>query len=85
MSLFNANFVNLLNTLDSEISQKDQNTEANKTVSTELSEDSLGTDNETDGFTKLGVLHKKRIKNFFFDHLDINLLRNKREFLEPLI
>ena len=42
MSLFNKNFVNLLNTLDSEI--------------TEVSEDSLETDNKIDEFTKVGLL-----------------------------
>ena len=35
---------------------KDQNSESNKTVNTELSEDSLVTDNENDGFTKVGLL-----------------------------
>ena len=30
-------------------------------------------------------MHKKHIKNLFFGHLNINSLRNKREFLEPLI
>ena len=42
MSLFNKNFVNLLNTLDSEI--------------TEVSEDSLEADNKIDEFTKVGLL-----------------------------
>ena len=35
---------------------KDQNSESNKTVNTELSEDSLVTDNENDVFTKVGLL-----------------------------
>ena len=43
------------------------------------------TDNETDCFTKVGLLHKKHLKNLFYGHLNINSLRNKREFLEPLI
>ena len=30
-------------------------------------------------------LRKKHIKNLFFGHLNINSLRNKREFPEPLI
>ena len=30
-------------------------------------------------------MHKKHIKNLFFGHLNINSLRNKREFLEPQI
>ena len=30
-------------------------------------------------------MNKKHIKNLFFGHLNINSLRNKREFLEPLI
>ena len=44
--LFNENFINLLNTLDSENWQKDQNSNGNKTVNTEVSEDSVATDNE---------------------------------------
>ena len=32
-----------------------------------------------------GLLRKKHIKNLFFGHLNINSLRNKKEFLEPLI
>ena len=63
----------------------DQNSEGNKTVNTEVSEDSVATDNETDGFSKLGLLRKRHIKNLFFGHFNINSLRNKREFLEPLI
>ena len=83
--LFNENFVNLLNTLDSEIWHKDQNSEGNKTVNTEVTEDSVATDNEIDGLTKFGLLRKKHIKNLLFGDLNINSLRNKREFLEPLI
>ena len=30
-------------------------------------------------------MHKKHIKNLFFGHLNITSLRNKREFLGPLI
>ena len=85
MSLFNENFVSLLNTLHSENWHKEQNSEGNKTVNTEASEDSVATDNEIDGFTKVELLRIKHIKNLFFDHLNINSLRNKREFLEPMI
>ena len=42
VSLFNKNFVNLLNTLDLE--------------NTEVSEDSLEADNKIDEFTKVGLL-----------------------------
>ena len=84
MPLFNENFVKLLNTLDSENWHKNQNSEDNKTVNTEISEDSVGKDNEIDGFTKLGLLRKKHIKNLFFGHLNINSWETK-EFLEPLI
>ena len=56
--LFNENFVNLLNTLDSENWHKGQTSEGNKTVNTEVSEDSVATDNKIDGFTKLGLLRK---------------------------
>ena len=52
VSLFNESFVNLLNTLYSENWHNDQNSEGNKTVNTEVSEDSVATDNETDGFSK---------------------------------
>ena len=38
-----------------------------------------------DGFTKVALLRKKHIKNLFFGHLNINSLRSKSEFLEPLI
>ena len=69
VSLFNENCVNFVNTLDSENWQKDQNSEVNETVNTEVSEDSVATDNEIYGFTKLRLLHKKHIKNLFFDHL----------------
>ena len=77
MPLFNENFVSLVNTLDSENWHKDQNSERKKTVNTEVS--------EIDGFTKLGLSRKKHIKNLFFGHLNVNSLRNIREFLEPLI
>ena len=50
-----------------------------------MSEDSVVTDNEIDGFTKVGLLRKKHIRNLFFGHLNIKSLRNKREYLEPLI
>ena len=43
------------------------------------------TDNKFDGFAKVVLLCKKHIKNLLFGHLNINSLRNKREFLEPLI
>ena len=52
---------------------------------TEVSEDLVTTNNETDYFTIVGFLLKKHIKNLFFGYLNINSLRNKREFLEPLI
>ena len=50
-----------------------------------MSEDSVVTDNEIDGFTKLGLLREKHITNLLFDHLNIKSLRNKREYLESLI
>ena len=48
-----------------------------------MSEDLITTDNETDSFTKVGPLRKKHIKNLLFGHL--NSLRNKTEYLGPLI
>ena len=83
--LFNENVVSLLNTAGSENWHEEQNSEGNKTVNTEVSQDSVKTDNETDFFTKVRLLRKKHRKNLFFDHLNINSLRNKRESLEPLI
>ena len=77
--------MSLLNTLDSENSHKDQISENNKTVTTKVFEDSVFTDTEIDGFTKLGLLREIHIRNLFFDHLNIKSLRNKREYLEPLI
>ena len=68
VSLCNENFINLLKTLDSENCHKDQNREGNKTVNTEVSEDSIATDNEIDGFTKLGICRKMHIKKLFFGH-----------------
>ena len=65
------------------IKKKDQNSVDNKTVTTEVSEDLITTDNETDSFTKVGPLRKKHIKNLLFGHL--NSLRNKTEYLGPLI
>ena len=50
-----------------------------------MSEDSAVTDNEIDGFTKLGLLREKHITNLFFDHLNIKSLINKRKYLDPLI
>ena len=50
-----------------------------------MSEDSVVTDNKTDGFTKVGLLCKKHIRNLFFGHLNIKSLKNKREYLETLI
>ena len=35
---------------------KDQNSEGNKTVNTEVSEDSVKADNESDCFSKVGLL-----------------------------
>ena len=43
------------------------------------------TDSEIDGFTKVGLLRKKHVKSLFFGYLNINSLRNKREFLETMI
>ena len=81
LGLFNENFVSLLNTLDSENRQKDQNSEGNKTVATEVPEDSVAADNEIDAFTKVGLLRKKHTKNLFFGHRNINSLRNKKSIL----
>ena len=50
-----------------------------------MSEDSIVTDNEVDGFTKVELLHKKHIRNLFFGQLNIKSLGNKREYLEPLL
>ena len=50
-----------------------------------MSEDSVVTDNEIDGFTKVGLLRQKHIRNLFFGHLNVKSLRNKKEYLEPLI
>ena len=54
VSLFDENCLmkNLLNTLDSENWHKDQNSEGNKTVNSEVSEDSVAT------VTKLMILLK---------------------------
>ena len=76
--MFNENFVNLLNTLDSENDHQDQKSEHNKTVNTAVSEDSVATHNEIDGFTKVELLREKHINNLLFDHLTINSLRNKK-------
>ena len=84
-SQFNENFASLLNTLDSVNWHKDQNSKVNKAINTKVSEDSVATDNEIDGFTKVGILCKKHIKKLLFGHLNTNSLKNKREFLEPLI
>ena len=59
LSQFNENFASLLNTLDSVNWHKDQNSEVNKAINTKVSEDSVATDNEIDGFTKVGILCKK--------------------------
>ena len=64
MPLFHENSVSLLNTLHSENWHKDQNSEGNKAVNTEVSEDSVTTDNKIDCFAKVGLLHKKHLKNF---------------------
>ena len=48
-----------------------------------MSEDSVVTDYKIDGFTKVGLLRKKHIRNLFFGHLNIKSLRNKGEYLEP--
>ena len=85
VALFNENFTSLSNTLDSKNRHKDQKSEGNKTVTIEGSEDSVTTDNKTDCFTKVGFLRKKHIRNLFYQYLNINSLRIKREFLEPLI
>lgn len=45
VSLFNKNFESLLNTLDTENWQKEQNSEGNRTINTEVSEDSVPTGN----------------------------------------
>ena len=73
VSQYNKNCLNLLNTLDQENRHKDQNTQGNKTVNTEISGDSIATDNKIDSL------------NLLFSHLNINSLRKEREYLEPLI
>ena len=50
-----------------------------------MSEDSVAADNEIDGFTKVGLLRKKHTKNLLFGHLNINSLRNKKDYIEPLL
>ena len=85
MSLINESSVSLLKTLDLENWHKDQNREGNKTLNPKVSEDSVTTDNETNCFTKVGLLCKKHLKNLFFGDLNIGSLRNKREYLKPLI
>ena len=40
----------------------------------------LPKDNEVDGFTDVGLLCKKHIKNLFFGHPSINWLRNKKKY-----
>ena len=64
VSLFNENF-KLINTLDSE-NWQDQNSEGNKTVTTEVSEDSVATHSEIHGFSNVGLLCNKHIKNLLF-------------------
>ena len=50
-----------------------------------MSKVSVAANNNIVGFTKIGLLCKKHIKDLFFDHLNINSLTNKIEYLEPLI
>lgn len=45
-----------------------QNSEGVQTVNTKVSEDSIGTHNETDDITKVGLLCKENIKNMLFCH-----------------
>ena len=66
VSLFNKNFVSLLNTVDPENWHKYQNSEGNKVATIEVSEDSVATDNEIDGFTKVGLLRKKHIIRTYY-------------------
>ena len=61
--LFNEKFVNLLNTLGSENWHNAQNSVGNKTLNTEVSEDSVTTINKIDGFIKVGLLLKTHLKN----------------------
>lgn len=46
----------------------------NSFLSTEVPEDSVATDNKIDGFTKVGLLRKKHIRNLFFGRLNIKSL-----------
>ena len=85
VSLFDKHFVSPWNNVDSENWHKYQNREDKKLTTIAVSEDSVATDNEIDGFTKVGLLCEKHIKNLLFNHLNINWLRNKKEYLEPLI
>ena len=45
----------------------------------EVSEDSVVTENEIDGFITVGVLREKHVKSLLFGNLNINSLRSKRE------
>ena len=78
MSLFNESFVNLSKPLDSGNWHKNQNGESNKTVNNEASEDSVVTDREIVGFTKVGLLLKKHIDDLIFGHLSVSSLRKKK-------
>ena len=49
-----------------------------------MSEDSVTTDNEGDGFTEVGLFHKKHIMKLFFGHPNNNSLRSKREHFKSL-
>ena len=78
VSLFNESFVNLSKPLDSGNWHKNQNGESNKTVNNEASEDSVVTDREIVGFTKVGLLLKKHIDDLIFGHLSVSSLRKKK-------
>ena len=64
--------MSLLNTLDSENWHKDQISEGNKTVTTKVSEDSVVTDNEIYGFTKVGLLRKSILGTYSLAILILN-------------
>ena len=42
-----------------------------------MPEDLAVTYNEIDGFTEVGLLRKRHIRNLFFGHLNIKPLRNQ--------
>ena len=81
VSLFDKHFVSPWNNVDSENWHKDQNREDKKLTTIAVSEDSVATDNEIDGFTKVGLCVKSILRTYYLTILILTDWETKKSIL----